>query len=176
MAFPTIITDDYLYTIGGPGVTFITAQKLFTWGKCRTTVGASVGRAAYYGFDNNGSHDVTYRVGPGYYDAVESQERLFRGTRDAAIGYGDNFDPDPPYLEYVFTFGTYVEYPPGSGTIVVTLGTGLDQDEETAILDGAVFAGSANTVTVDPDAYTGTRGQPYGLTFHGPISTVTLTF
>lgn len=175
MAFPTIITDDYLYTIGGPGVTFFTAKKLFTWGKCRTTVMAYSARATYYDF-NNGSHDVTYRVAPGYIDAIESQERLFRGTRYAAIGYGDNNDPDFPGLEYVFTFGTYYEYPPGSGTIVVTLGTGLDKDEEAAILDGAVFAGSANSVTVDPDAYTGTRGQPYGLTFHGPISTVTLTF
>lgn len=181
MAFPTIITDDYLYKVGGSGVTFYTSNKLFTWAKCRTTVIASGLRATSYQFDNWGSHDLTYRTGPtpsgGYYfDAIESEQRLFRGTTYGAIGYGDQQDPDSPTEAYVFTFGTYTEYPPGSGTIVVSLGSGLDQDEESEILDGASFVGSANSVTVASSAYTGTRGQPYGMPYHGRISSVTLTF
>ena len=158
------LTRDYI-TVGG---TQTFAGTLFTWGQARSPVYAAQHTSGGFIWGNFTHAYDYYNFGAGSaIRAADAQGRLFRGTPYAAPGYNDYFDSSG---QERFFFGS-LNVTPG-------VGTGFDKDYESDILLGAVYVGTAVTVTVASDAFDGSdpEGQAIGTVAQGDVTSVTLSF
>jgi hypothetical protein len=175
---PSVSVDYNVFIVGGPQS--FSLQKLWTWGQVRTPVYAG-GHGAGGSYWSNYTHHYDYfHTSTNGIDAVESQDRLFRGQPYGAIGYDDwqVSTSTPPYYDKYFFFGSFYESPYGSGNYVPGVGSGLDIEEQATILGGATFVGSGTTITTSAASYDGSdpNGQNIGSTALGTVSSVTLAF
>jgi len=170
------LTKDYV-TIGGTQPNS-DGFSYWTWAQVRTPVTAAQHATGGFSWGSGNFHARDY-VNPIYgIDAVDSQNRLFRGIPNSAIGYNDWTTPSGSGVDQRFFFGTFYESPFGSGIFIPGVGVGLDKEEEGPILLSSVFVGSGGSVTVSSDAYDGSDpdGQNIGSTTLGTVSSVTLSF
>jgi hypothetical protein len=162
------LTKDY-FTVGGTQIFGVT---LFTWGQARSPVYAAPHTSGGFTFSNSSHAYDYYKYSAGApIRAVDAQGRLFRGTPYAAPGYNDYFDSSG---QERFFFGSLDIFP----TFMPGVGTGFDKDYESDILLGAVYVGTAVTVTVAADAFDGSdpEGQAIGTVAQGDVTSVTLAF
>lgn len=158
------LTKDYI-TVGG---TQLFSGTAYTWGQVRSPVYAAQHTAGGFSWGNFAHAYDYYNFGPGAsVRAADAEGRLFRGTPYAAPGYNDYFDA---YSQERFFFGS-LNITPG-------VGTGFDKDYESDILLGAVYVGTAVTVTVAATAFDGSdpEGQAIGTVTQGDVTSVTLAF
>lgn len=158
------LTKDYI-TVGG---TQVFLSTVYTWGQVRSPVYAAQHTPGAFTWSNSTHAYDYYKYSPGApIRAADAQGRLFRGTPFAAPGYNDYFDSSG---QERFFFGSL--------DVIPGVGTGFDKDYESEILLGAVYVGTAVTVTVAADAFDGSdpEGQAIGTTAQGDVTSVTLAF
>ena len=175
MPLPTL-TKDYI-TVGG---TQAFSGTLWTWGQARTTVIAAPHGTGYSDWSNFSHHIDYYNNGINGIEAVDAENRLFRGQLFSVVGYNDWSTPNTPPApaDQRFFYGGFYESPPGSGIFIPGIGSGLDIEEQPTILGGATFVGAGATVTTGATSYDNSdpNGQNIGATATGTISSVTLAF
>lgn len=175
MPLPPLIRD--YVTIGGTQPNAGTFYSYWTWAQVRVPVTAAQHTTGALAWGAPNLHAWDYIVGLYGIEAVDSEERLFRGIPDSVRGYNDfSTSTSPSSVEERFFFGFLND--DGTGLFVPTIAVGLDKEEESPILEYASFVGSGQTIGVEPQAYDGSdpNGQDIGSTPLGTVSTVTLSF
>lgn len=175
MPLPSL-TLDYI-TVGGTQAFSGTA---YTWGQMRTAVYAAPHASGSFVWSNYAHNIDYYDTGFNGIEAVEVGNRLFRGQLFSTVGYNDWSTPNPPPTVDTqrFFYGAFFESPPNSGLFIPSVSSGLDIEELATILGGAVFVGSASTITTTAPSYDGSDpdGQNISATTVGTVSSVTLAF
>lgn len=175
MPLPPLVRD--YVTIGGTQPNAGTFYSYWTWAQVRVPVTAAQHTTGALAWGAPNLHAWDYIVGLYGIEAVDSEERLFRGIPDSVRGYNDfSTSTSPSSVEERFFFGFLND--DGTGLFVPTIAVGLDKEEESPILEYASFVGSGQTIGVEPQAYDGSdpNGQDIGSTPLGTVSTVTLSF
>ena len=167
MPTPPFIADTNIKSIGG----FMNgaSERLYTWGQVRTSVYFE-GPYADGEFDNI-SHSYEYipnmTGGPWMgITAVESGNRLFRGSPMACSGFNINVYPDP------------MPDPPVAEEQYFRIANTLDFTERPLLLLDSVWTGN-QTITADSDSYSllYPGGQEIAAEPNlGPVTTIDLAF